>query len=332
MTSERTAPRTRITEQHKARFRLPILALLTIVLPGMIGVRSTAVWVVYAAFVTLYSLWALRLTANYSQDRRLGFLLCLTDAVVLLPLLVWTSDLSLRVLIVLVFGAGMGITYAADRGHAPRKTNALAPDCGQRDQGGRAGALSPQMVLERAVRARLSRFTIDGSRFCLVVLRVLRYDEAVAYYGSESAARMLAAVGRRGARHLGPEADLFSLGHGRVAFLFEVEDAPSRSRALSGDWNEPYDVEGMAMRLGRKTCEHLIEGRRVECVVGWASAPADGLNADDLLYAAENGTRSTEAFRRVSGSRLAVRVVPSSGSGSRRVAAAVPDEARTAVG
>ncbi len=37
------------------------------------------------------------------------------------------------------------------------------------------------------------------------------------------------------------------------------------------------------MSLGRKACEHLVDGHRVECVVGWASAPADGLNADDLM-------------------------------------------------
>ena len=40
-------------------------------------------------------------------------------------------------------------------------------------------------------------------------------------------------------------------------------------------------------------------------------SPRRWLSVDDLLYAAENGTRSTEAFRRVSGSRVAVRVIPS---------------------
>ncbi len=43
------------------------------------------------------------------------------------------------------------------------------------------------------------------------------------------------------------------------------------------------------MTLGRKACEHLIDGHRVECVVGWASAPSDGMSADDLVYAAESG-------------------------------------------
>ena len=47
-------------------------------------------------------------------------------------------------------------------------------------------------------------------------------------------------------------------------------------------------------------CEHLIEGHRVECVVGWASAPAHGLTADDLLAAAslqEPGAASAIACR-----------------------------------
>jgi hypothetical protein len=44
----------------------------------------------------------------------------------------------------------------------------------------------------------------------------------------------------------------------------------------------------------------------VECVVGWASAPADGLNADDLMYVAEAGAQSTAAFRRVAGGQVTV--------------------------
>jgi len=74
-------------------------------------------------------------------------------------------------------------------------------------------------------------------------------------------------------------------------------------RALSGD---PYDVESVAMALARKVCEHLVDGRRVECVVGWASAPADGLSVEDLMYTAESGAQSSAAFRRVAGSRVPV--------------------------
>ena len=55
-----------------------------------------------------------------------------------------------------------------------------------------------------------------------------------------------------------------------------------------------------------RTCEQTLGGHRLECVVGWASAPADGTTADDLMYAAESGALSSAAFRRVGGSRIAV--------------------------
>jgi hypothetical protein len=100
---------------------------------------------------------------------------------------------------------------------------------------------------------------------------------------------------------LGPDAQHFPLPGGRVAFVFEIDkgrfgaDQPS----MVADAVDPNDIESLAMTLGRKACEHLVDGRRVECVVGWASAPADGLNADDLMDVAESGAQSTAAFRRV---------------------------------
>jgi hypothetical protein len=67
---------------------------------------------------------------------------------------------------------------------------------------------------------------------------------------------------------------------------------------------DPYDVESVAMALAERACEHTVDGHRLECLVGWASAPADGKNPDDLMYAAESGVLSTAAFRRVNGSRI----------------------------
>ena len=178
----------------------------------------------------------------------------------LLPLLVWGQDLDLRIVVLAVCGAGLAISYVVDRSQVPSKASVVTPACAQAERRRAVGQSDPHLMLGSAVRRRLGLLATDGVRFGLVVLRVVRYEEAVAYYGSETAARMLSAVGRRGMRHLGSEAQLFSLGHGRVAFLFEIEGAPSRPRALAGDWNEPYDVEGMAMRLGRKTCERLDRG------------------------------------------------------------------------
>jgi GGDEF domain-containing protein len=166
-----------------------------------------------------------------------------------------------------------------------------------------------ELPLERAVRVRLGVYLATGSRFALVVLRVLRFEEVVSYYGEESSQRIVNAVSRRGLRLLGPDAQHFELPGGRVAFLFETETDGARGGAdRSKDlfWTDPSDIEGLAMSLGRKACEHLVDGHRVECVVGWASAPADGLIADDLMEVAEAGAQSTAAFRRVAGGQVRV--------------------------
>ncbi len=140
-----------------------------------------------------------------------------------------------------------------------------------------------------------------NARFALVVLRVLRFDDIADYYGRDVAGRVLAAVGHRGSRLLGPDAQVFLLQSGRVAFVFATGATAGTVASASGKtaWIDPYDVESLAMALGRRACEHLIDGQKVECVVGWASAPADGVSVEDLLYAAESGAQSTAAFRRV---------------------------------
>ncbi len=329
MTGERTALSLRMTELHKARLRLPLLTVVTVLIPSVAGIRSVPAWVLYVLFAVLYALWALRLTAKYCCDRRLGYLLCAMDAAVLLPLLVWESGPGVRSLVVVVYAAGLAMTYVVDKQSVDKRSlrRPFGAHVVHKPASGRFGgpSLPPERALEQALRIRLGLFLDNGTRFALVVLRVLRFEEARAYYGPETAERMLAAVGRRGSRRLGPDGQRFCLSHGRVAFVFEIEASARSTPGTVPEWSDPYDVEGMAMQLARKTCEHLIDGRRVECVVGWASVPADGLSAEDLLFAAESGTRSTEAFRRVSGVRVPARVVPTSG-------AAVSEEARTAVG
>ncbi|MFH0915334.1 MAG: hypothetical protein V1912_02675 [bacterium] len=300
-----------MTEHRKARVRLPLLTLLAFIGPPFTGVRSASVWILYVVFVILYSLWSLRLSCYFSGDRRLGYVLCLTDTAILLPLLLWGSGAGMQAALLLVCAAGLATTYWADRSRIETTTRA----CGaaRTDERRSASARSEGSVgetsLERAVRVRLRVFTTTGARFGLVVLRVLRFAETASYYGEDASERVLSAVSRRGLRLLGPDAQRFPLPGGRVAFLFETEPGTARADERDGGglgWSGPYDVEGLAMTLGRKVCEHLIDGHRVECVVGWASAPADGLNADDLMYAAESGAQSTEAFRRVAGSRVPV--------------------------
>jgi GGDEF domain-containing protein len=308
MAAKRTAPGRRLTEQRKARARLPLLTLAALLGLPLAGIRSTSVWICYVGFVILYSLWALRLCAHFSYDRRLGYLLCFTDFAIILPLLVWSSTAAVQVILVLICGAGLAFSLFGERAERRAERRALShvalgdrpPSTGTIE----AGAGTP---LERAVRMRLGVFRATGSRFALVVLRVLRFEEAASYYGEESSQRIIAAVSRRGLRLLGPDAQHFLLPGGRVAFLMETE--PRRRESANGgsatEW-DPADVEGLAMSLGRKACEHLVDGHRVECVIGWASAPADGLNADDLMYVAEAGAQSTDAFRRVAGGQVTV--------------------------
>ena len=308
MAVQRTALGRRLTEQRKARARLPLLTLIALIFPPLAGVRSVSVWLCYAAFAIVYGLWTLRLAMHFSHDRRLGYLLCLTDAAILLPLLVWSASAAVQIVLALIWGVGFAVTYVgrqaeqqAARRVFSRAVPAEQPDTFRIETAGGT-------PLERAVRVRLGLFQATGSRFALVVLRVLRFEETAAYYGGETSQRMITAVSRRGLRLLGSDAQHFVLPGGRVAFLFEVASGRDGSAGdrRSAEWSAPPDIEGLAMSLGRKACEHLVDGHRVECVVGWASAPADGLSADDLMYVAEAGAQSTAAFRRVAGGQVTV--------------------------
>lgn len=309
MAAKRTALGRGVTEQRKARARLPFLILIALLFLPLAGVRSAPIWIFYMAFVVLYALWGLRLTAHFSQDRRLGYLLCLTDLAILLPLFVWSSNPVVQALLVLICGTGLAVTYLGDGVDQEAARRAFSqPALGDRPATTSTFETGTGTPLERAVRMRLGVFLSTGSRFALVVLRVVRFEEAASYYGEESSQRILAAVGRRGLRLLGHDAQHFLLPGGRVAFLFETESRREggATRSAGPERIDPPDIEGLAMSLGRKACEHLVDGHRVECVVGWASAPADGLCADDLMYVAEAGAQSTAAFRRVAGGQVGV--------------------------
>jgi hypothetical protein len=310
MTGQPTAKPLRVTEHQKARARLILLTLIGAACPPLAGVSSAVVWVLYAAFLIVYSLWALRLTRNFSGDRRLGYLLSLTDVAVLLPLLAWASEAAMQVVLAMVAVAGLVATYWADRTRTRTSTSEhdshmLEPRIAV-ERLNRPGA---ETALERALRVRLRVLGETQTRFALVVLRILRLEEISAYYGEDAAEHVTAAVTRRGLRVLGADAQHFGLPGGRVAFVFSTGSGSTRTVAASDaaqEWIDPYDIESLAMVLGKKACEHLIDGHRVECVVGGASAPADGVSADDLMYAAESGAQSAAAFRRVAGSRVPV--------------------------
>jgi GGDEF domain-containing protein len=301
MTGQRTAPSLILTERTKARVRLPLLILATLVGPPLAGMRFTPVWLIYILFGFVYALWALRLTQLFSADNRLGYLLCLTDSALLLPLAAWSTGLGMKVAVPVVCALGLAVTYVVDEARLTRGRR-TDPVGGRRPSSGSGRVADPEAELRAAIGSRLRSFQHDGSRFGLVVLRLVRFEETNTYYGDETGERALSAVGRRGMRLLGQEAQRFVLRGGRVAFLFETAGPGGRTTARERlDWHDSYDTEGLAMVLGRRVCENLVEGRRLECVVGWSSAPADGLSTGDLLSAALAGAQSTEAFRRVGG-------------------------------
>ena len=299
MDAQRTAPGRRLPEQRKARVRLPLLILVALICPPLAGIRSTIIWVSYFLFVVLYSMWVMRLCSQFAHDRRLGYLLCLTDLAILFPLLMWGSAAAVQVALIVLCAAGFAVTFVGARAEQQAARHSFARVTLTEYPEARALDANTGAPLERAVRLRLAVFRATGSRFALVMLRVLRFDEAASYYGTESSQRIISAVSRRGLRMLGPDAQHFPLPGGRVAFLFEIDSGRAGGAPPSATWADPTDIESLAMTLGRKACEHLVDGHRVECVVGWASAPSDGLNADDLLYVAEAGAQSTAAFRRV---------------------------------
>lgn len=308
MTGQLTAKPARVTEHHKARARTLLLTVIGLVCPPLAGVRSVAVWIFYVVFLVAYSLWSLRLTRNFSGDRRLGYLLCMTDTAILLPVLVWTSTAVLRVVLLSVCVGGLLFSYWSERARTRAGACQGRPDEDPERDESTSGTL--ETGLERALRVRLCILETTHTRFALVVLRILRFEEIGAYYGSEAAQHMISTVARRCLRLLGVDAQHFVLPGGRVAYVFSTGSGSTRGGSLGDNTFElvdPYDIESFAMTLGRKACEHLIDGHRVECVVGWAAAPADGLSPDDLMYAAESGAQSTDAFRRVAGSGVPVR-------------------------
>ncbi len=325
MVTRQTAPSLRLTELYKARARVPLIAFLAILIPPLVGVRGPLLWIAYLLFAVLYAIWALRLTAIYPQDSRLGLLLCLTDTAIVFPLIVWSGTVALRVGLLLLCAGGWAFSLVIRGVNSKRRleTERRSARAGRGLSGGeylgRTSSVDSELLpqqsvspLERAVRERLGLFATTGARFALVVLRVLRWQEAATYYGPTAAERMLHAVARRGLRQLGPDAQHFYLSEGRVAFLFATGPFAPAGQGAGGSagravdeavpvCSDPYDIEGIAMSVARKACEHLVDGHRVECVVGWASAPADGISVEDLLYVAETGAQSTEAFRRVAG-------------------------------
>jgi GGDEF domain-containing protein len=314
MKAQQTARKAHVTERQKAWARLALLTVVGLVCPPLAAARSAAVWGTYLLLAVLYSLWTVRVSRTVTRDRLLGYLLCLTDAVVLVPLMVWSVGPAMRAVLALLWVTGAMTSWraAVARAQASKSKSHSRRSVSASQSGPHIERSRPATVeapLERALRVRLRVLEGERTRFAVVLLRVAGHQEMIAEYGEEATKEVLREVGRRGLRLLGQDAQLFTLPGGRMAFLFDTDLArePGRSSDRSAtNQIDAYDVESLAMTLAKRACEQAVGGRPLECVVGWASAPADGTTADDLMYAAESGALSGAAFRRVGGPHVPV--------------------------
>ena len=299
-----TAKGVHVTERQKAWARLALLTTVGLVCPPLAAARSGVVWGVYLLLVVLYSLVTLRLTKVAAQERNLGYLLCASDAAVLVPIMMWSLDAAMPTLLGLLWLLGLVASWRAARAREGSQSHSRI------ERGSsRVSAYADGAPLERALRVRLRALTTEGTRFALVLLKLEGHSDILAESGREATKEFMREAGRRGLALLGPDAQLFPLPHARLAFLFASESVRGHSRSSDPKRPErvdPYDTESLAMELAKRVCEQTIGGRGLECVAGWATAPADGTSADDLMYAAESGALSTAAFRRVSGPRVPV--------------------------
>ena len=308
MTRHYTAGEAHTTERQKAWARLALLTVIGLICPPLAAARSGLMWGLYLLLVVVYSLWAIRVTYKTGNDRFHGYLLTWADALVLIPLMVWSPGFAMRVVLAMVWAAGAGATVQAARARVQGSGRVSRERGASADRRARRNSVAEPLA--RAVGARLHVLFEQGTRFGLVLLRITEHQEIVDEYGEEGAQRLVRAVGLKGLRYLGADAQLFQLAGGRVAYVFATDAWDSAADESRAGWpesqREACDIEGLAMAVARRSCEGIIEGYRLECVVGWAAAPADGTSVDDLMYAAESGVLSKAAFRRVNGTSVPV--------------------------
>ncbi|GAB4250346.1 MAG: hypothetical protein Kow00122_07880 [Thermoleophilia bacterium] len=260
--------------------------------PPAFGIRVGFLSGVYALALFVYALWALRLTVVFRDDDGLGYLLSLFDGVFTLPLLLWGSERRLAPAVIGLWVGGLAVSVAARRRERSRireRQSAVDEVTGLGGPGLFARAVDDEGQLAAARR----------SCFGLVTVRVHRYEEMAAYYGREAAERAVAALGRRTLRELGSEGEGFRLAPDVLAFL-----VPGCGSVRSAE---------LAAAVSRAVNSRLVDGRRVDCFVGYAVGPRDGVTAAALLHAAEctsparTGVRPAGIGRvAVGGSRVAV--------------------------
>jgi len=282
MEAATTARSTGSAEQRKARYRCVVLTLLALVGMPAFGLALGLVGVFYGVLLVGYSLWALRLTVVFHDDDSLGLLLTVLDVALTLPLLLWGSPGWLLAPLVLGWAVDLLVSLAIQRrGRRSRKASASQsltdPTTGFATRSRFAGSLARV----------LGEVESSGNVACLITLTIQRYEENVSYYGVEAADTALVAVSRRVLRDLGDPVEVFRLSNDLVAFLL-------------ADCDQVGAAE-MALSASRAANSHLVGGRRVDSIVGYALAPRDGQTPAELIGAARESSFVARPLRSAAG-------------------------------
>lgn len=280
-----------MTERQKAKYRLLVFGLVAVLGPPAFGMRSVFA-ILYSVLLVVYALWALRLTVVFHDDSSLGYLLCLFDAAIVVPLLLWGSSAWLAVPVALLWAGGLFLSIRAARRlraeleqKAPEEADLRLPVDQATGFGSRAGFVRSlrDLYAERG----------DKTEFALVVVKLQRYQELALLCGAEAAGRALGAIGRRVQRVLGAGVAGFRITDDRVVIVLQ---------------GNPAGLPALIAEARRTAGARLVEGHKLEVLVGYARYPADGSTPRELLISAESSAEPAAARAAVlhAGSRLAM--------------------------
>lgn len=294
-------------ERQKAKYRLIVCALLAVLGPPAFGLSSVHA-VPYSLLLVLYALWTVHLAATFAGDRALGFLLCLFDAALLVPLPVWGDRAWLAVPMGLLWAGGL---WASVRCVHCAPATARAEPPGGRDRGRTGVAVGSEgegsspfgarCELVETLRARRCEAEGRGAPCAILVVRLQRYGELVAVSDVEGATRALITLVRR-VRWVVEEARTPGAPAGNGEDWGGGNRGPGKDRAPGG---RPLgyrvaddrivvlipadvpDLETLAGAARRYATARLVQGRKLEASVGYAYFPADGVTLAELLAAAD---------------------------------------------
>ncbi len=270
-----TANRRCSGEHSKGRYRLPLLGLLALFGPSVFGLRVGLFSALYSLILILYALWALRLTVVFRDDLGLGYLLALFDVALTLPLVLWGRPTWLLTPLVgsWIVGLATSVFIRSRQEKALARRDLLVDP---------ATGLRTSACFRELVRVQEAEAGPDEC-FGVLTIQVNRFHELVSYYGRDSAERSVAAVARRARREMGPDSEAFRLGEDLLA--------------LAGPVCGSLEASELALAVSKAANRHLVEGRKIDSLVGYAVFPRDGYTADELVASAEAASHARSAWR-----------------------------------